>query len=181
MKKIILSIVVSFGLIFNSAFADCEPMYKKHKVKAATRSALSSTGGAGTVALGAYAAAVGAIVGAFASNEGFIIVGLVAGGLTATQGITLTVKSVKNAVRFVSLFKAMRLIQESKVGSGEKLEELADDLNEEYDLSGSQAVNAKQIAHIINQGNSEKYFCVDSKNLYGKKVMVEYLTTELRL
>jgi len=173
----VLTLVSVFNLGF--AYADCEPMYKSYKVKAAVKSGLSTTGGAGLVALGAYAAVVGSVAGVFASNEGFIILGLIAGGLSAANGVVLTVSSVKNATRFVGYFKALKLVRESKLGTGEHLEELAEDLNEKHDLSGDNQVTTLQLATLINEGNETKAFCMDKKSLYTKKTMVQWLESKL--
>ncbi|MBI2522591.1 MAG: hypothetical protein HYV97_19380 [Bdellovibrio sp.] len=180
MKKL-LALIMILAMTVTTAQADCMPMYKKYKVKAVVNSTLLTTSGTGGVALGVVAAYVGAILGITASSEGIVILGTVAGGLSAAGGIALTVSSVKSASRFVSLFKALKLIKESQVGTGDHLDELADDLNDKYDLSGEAAVTAQKLAALIAEGNSVNQFCLDSKNLYGRKVMVEYLETKLGL
>ncbi|HAZ12167.1 MAG: hypothetical protein A2X86_01160 [Bdellovibrionales bacterium GWA2_49_15] len=180
MKKL-LALIMILGMMLATAQADCLPMYKKYKVKAVVNSTLLTTGGAGGVALGAVAVYVGAIIGITASSEGIMLLGTVAGGLSAATGVVLTVSSVKSASRFVSLFKALKLIKESQVGSGDHLNELADDLNDQYDLSGEAAVTPQKLAALIAEGNNVNQFCLDSKNLYGRKVMVEYLVTKLGL
>ena len=180
MKKL-LGLVMILGMTLASAQADCLPMYKKYKVKAVVKSTLLTTGGTGAVALGAVAVYVGAILGITASNEGILILGTVAGGLSAANGVILSVSSVKSASRFVSLFKALKLIKESQVGTGDHLEELADDLNDKYDRTGESKITTQQIATILVEGNDVNQFCLDSKNLYGRKVMVEYIETKLGL
>lgn len=167
MKNILITFTFLLSL---NCFADCEQAYQVIKVKTKEKGKLLSTVGIASPPAGVssymFAIRFDVFAGVLTAHTGF--------GLTTTAP-AFTFAGGISYIQASRYLWVKKIINQSKVGMGENLEEWAEGLSEEFDRD----ITASEVASVVNNANNEKVFCPEGQKTFNKSDFEDYVAEEL--
>lgn len=166
---IILSIyMASTGLLYGK----CEKAYTSYRraviASPVTAPAISTT----HLSEGAYSTFGNLTRGALITDTGLTTAGTANGLAFSYEGEYYLEMMSTNLRHFRGRSKVLKVINQAKLGMGEELENLLDDLNES---SEEQVYDIYSLADLISSANQKKVFCPEGKELFTFKNLFNYL------
>ena len=167
MKKLLTIIFALNSLV---AVANCNSSYSEAKVKKYLKGHLLSLSGPG-------AGAGGVLVfgNSFDWDGGGNQAGVNLALAMSISGIAMTSLGITSYYQAGRFKKVEKILDQSQVGMGRNLENLADNLTEKLDRE----ILVSDITPIINQGNEDKVFCQDNQKLYNFRDLKKFIITHL--
>jgi len=171
--KILLVLIFIFCINFN-LYANCNKAYKKNStIRAIAAPVISSSSyaqGVGNIML-SYSPSIAALVGTFNPSTGYAFFG----AHFASMALYPIMGGVSSTIAYNRL-KTYKLLQESQIGLGKQLSNLADEFSEEL----GQDIDEAMIADIINTANENNIFCKKDQPLFSRNQILEFLKEELK-
>ena len=163
MKTAILLIMLTLS---SQAFSDCSEDYSKFVTKKAIAAPLSTLGviPAGYLSLGTF------IIGGWGGS--MPVVGLAALSTTGTGYLMRA--GISNSVAAISYSGVLSLLEDTKVGMGQNLSDITEELSDDLDRE----ISEKEVASILKDGNDSKLFCQE-ESLFSHSDIYEYLLATL--
>ena len=168
-KKLI--ILISYLSLQTTAFATCEEAYKAYKkqtlVSPVKAPLISST----HVTEGMASTGSSLINGAISTDSGLITAGSANGIAFSYEGQFYLELMSSNLRHFRGRSKVLNILQQARVGLGEDLEALLDDLNDVFE----EEIELFDLLDLINEANEENILCPLNKELFTYKNLVNLI------
>lgn len=166
-----LIILISYMIIQPMAFATCEEAYKAYKkgtiVSPVKDPLISST----HVSEGMASTAGSLVNGAISTDSGLITAGSANGIAFSYEGQFYLELMSSNLRHFRGRSKVLSILKQAKIGIGEDLESLLDDLNDVFESE----IEIFDLVEIINDANQENILCPLNKELYTYKNLMNLI------
>jgi hypothetical protein len=161
----ILLILNAYMFFGQMAFATCEDAYKAYKkgtlVSPVKAPLISST----HVSEGVASSSGSLLYGAISTDSGLITAGSANGVAFSYEGQFYLELMSSNLRHFRGRSKVLSILKQAKIGVGEELESLLDDLNDVFENE----IEIFDLVEIINDANEEKILCPLNKELFTYK------------
>ncbi len=160
-----LIILSTYIFLQSSAFSACDEAYKAYKrdtiVAPVKAPMISST----HVSEGMASTAGSLVHGAISTDSGLITAGSANGIAFSYEGQFYLELMSSNLRHFRGRNKVLNILKQAKIGVGEDLESLRDDLNDVFE----EEIELIDLVEIVNEANEENIFCPLNKELFTYK------------
>ena len=169
--------VLFFSVFFfnNEGHSSCDQQYKKYKVKFKKSSIRAASSALVSPTVG-YASLLGGVsVAATGGSASLAISSSATGRLSFLATIPLTIRSIVKLIKFLNVFEAYRIIQQSEAGMGWVIEDISEQLSEDLNRN----ISSYKIAELVRKANKLNLFCPTKNILYQKEEIIKYLRYQL--
>lgn len=157
------------------AFATCEDAYKAYKKGALVSPVKAPLISSTHVSEGMASSSGSLVYGAISTDSGLITAGSANGVAFSYEGQFYLELMSSNLRHFRGRSKVLSILKQAKIGVGEELESLLDDLNDVFENEIEIEIEIFDLVEIINDANEENILCPLNKELFTYKNLMNLI------